>query len=46
MPLRRRHANRIGLLAAAAIFVVIGVSVVMGAQRFIGDANRVSTPMK
>ena len=25
MPLRRRHANRIGLLAAAAIFVVIGV---------------------
>ena len=46
MPLRRRHANRIGLLAAAAIFVVIGVSVVMGAQRFTGDANRVSTPMK
>lgn len=42
MPLRRRHANRIGLLAAAAIFVVIGVGVVMGAQRFIGDANRVS----
>ena len=41
MPLRRPHANRIGLLVAAAIFVVIGVGVVLGAQRFIGDANRV-----
>lgn len=42
MPLRHRHANRIGLLVAAAIFVLIGVGVLLGAQRFIGDANRVS----
>jgi len=42
MPQRRRLANRIGLLAAALIFVAVGVGVVLGAQRFIVDANRVS----
>lgn len=42
MPQRRRLANRLGLLAAALIFVAVGVGVVLGAQRFIVDANRVS----
>lgn len=42
MPQRRRLANRIGLLAAALIFVAVGIGVVLGAQRFIVDANRVS----
>ncbi len=42
MPQRRRLAPRLGLLAAALIFVAVGVGVVLGAQRFIADANRVS----
>ncbi len=42
MPQRRRLANRLGLLAAALIFVAVGLGVVLGAQRFIVDANRVS----
>jgi diguanylate cyclase (GGDEF)-like protein len=42
MPQRRRLAHRLGLLAAALIFVAVGIGVVFGAQRFIFDANRVS----
>ncbi len=39
---RHRHANQYGLLAAALIFVAIGIGVLYGAQRLISDANRVS----
>lgn len=39
---RRRFANQYGLLVAALIFVLIGVGVLLGAQRFISDANKVS----
>lgn len=42
MPPRRRFANQYGLLVAALIFVAIGVGVLLGAQRFIYDANKVS----
>lgn len=42
MPTRKRFANQLGLLVAALIFVAIGVGVLLGAQRFISDANRVS----
>ncbi len=39
-PVRQR--SRLGLLAAACIFIAIGIGVVWGAQRLIGDAARVS----
>ena len=41
-PVRFRLANQYGLLAAALIFLAIGMGVLLGAQRFISDANRVS----
>ncbi len=37
-----RNGSRLGLLAAACIFVAIGVGVVLGAQRLIADAAWVS----
>ena len=40
--MRPRQANRLGLFAAALIFVAIGAGVFYGAQRFISDANRVT----
>ncbi|WP_372016476.1 diguanylate cyclase [Pseudoxanthomonas sp. 10H] len=42
MPRRLRLANRIGLPVAALIFAAIGVGVLMGAQRFIADAEQVA----
>lgn len=42
MPRRLHLANRIGLPAAALIFAAIGVGVLLGAQRFIADANQVA----
>lgn len=40
--LRSRLANQYGLLAAALIFLAVGIGILLGAQRFISDANRVS----
>lgn len=40
--LQRRYANQYGLLAAALIFIAIGIGILLGAQRFIADANKVS----
>ena len=37
-----RQRSRIGLLAAAAIFVAIGLGVVLGSQRLIADASSVT----
>ena len=42
MPRRLKLANRLGLPLAALIFVAIGVGVLLGAQRFIADANQVA----
>ncbi len=42
MPRRLHLANRIGLPVAALIFAAIGVGVLLGAQRFIADANQVA----
>ncbi len=42
MKFHTRQRSRIGLLAAAAIFVAIGVGVVLGAQRLIADASWVT----
>lgn len=39
---QRRYANQYGLLAAALIFIAIGIGILLGAQRFITDANKVS----
>ena len=42
MPRRLHLANRIGLPVAALIFAAVGVGVLLGAQRFIADANQVA----
>lgn len=42
MPIRYRLVNQLGLLAAALIFVAIGLGMLWGAQRFIADANLVA----